>query len=150
MLSNRSESRVQEALAAQEEIESYEKSVDRALRKKPHEQITVETPLDKIFASEESPHCPNCGGEIEAASDPAQWEIRNETVRRFAEFCGQDGLEPWQVMRNAYAVFAHLSLPVWSALSAEEKSAMLGDFHKSRNFRINLCAKKGRGERRGF
>jgi hypothetical protein len=45
-------------------------------------------------------------------------------------------------MKNLYAVFAHLSLPAWSALSVEEKIAMLGDSDSSQHFRVRLCAQK--------
>jgi hypothetical protein len=140
-----------EARAVEEEIKRHEESVNEALRKRTREAVTTETAFHNICRGEESPHCPNCGGVIEAPSQFEQWGIRNETVRRLAEFCAQDGLEPWHVMRNLYIVFAHLSLPAWSELSVEEKSGILGDCHDSEHFRKKLCSENvGRFWKRRF
>jgi hypothetical protein len=125
-----------EARRVNDEIEAYEERVNKALRKKPREAFTTETALEKIFASEESPRCPHCAGEIEPPHELEEWGIRNETIRRLSEFVCQDGLEPWKVLRNIYAVFAHMSLEPWSELTLREKALMLGDSHGAQHFRI--------------
>lgn len=140
-----------EARAAEEEIHRYELKVNTALRKmqrrESYEPSTSVTPLEEIFASEESPKCPHCSEAIELPNELEQYGIRCETIRRLAEFCAQDGLEPWNVMRNLYAVFSHMSLPLWSALTLREKAQLLGDSHGSQHGRIevivNFLRRKG-------
>ena len=125
-----------ELYRVEDEITRYERDVECALRRKPLEPYTVETALNKILASEESARCPHCDGEIEAPHDTEQWEVRNETMTRLAEFVAQDGLEPWKVMRNLYAVFAHIGCAAWSEFVMDEKDLMLGDSERAQFFRI--------------
>jgi hypothetical protein len=146
-LSNNNGSHASEAKRLDDEIERYALKVERALRKHPREAFTTETPLEQIFACEASPKCPHCEKEIEQPHELEQWGIRTETIKRLAEFCAQDGLEPWKVMRNLYAAFAHMGLVPWCELTVRERGSMLGDSHGSQHFRmekmVNAVRKQG-------
>ncbi len=116
------------------EIASYEREVERGLslqRRNGIEPSTNVTPLEIIFASEQSAKCPHCGGCIELPGELEKWGIQVETVRRIEQFVSQDGLHPGSILRNLYALFRHMSLPSFEALTVRQRALILGDSHGS-------------------
>ena len=101
-----------------------------------HEPSTRATALDAIFADEDAPRCPRCDCVVELPASLEQFGIRVETIERLADFCSFDGVEPWNVARNLYAIFAHMGLRPWCVLTLREQSVMLGESHGSVHLRI--------------
>jgi hypothetical protein len=109
------------------------------------------TPLDELLASEQAPKCPHCKGEIEAHADLEHWMIRNETARRLFEYFCQDGLELHNVIRNVYAVGAHMGLPPWSELTVRERGLICDESHGSAHLvMLKNVNKLRRGGARSF
>jgi hypothetical protein len=139
------------AAAVSQEIKDHELAVNQALlkmsRRTSYEPSTDRTPLDDILRSEASPKCPHCDKPIEDSPELEQWGIRIDTIKHFSDFICQDGLQPWNVLRNLYAVFSHMSLEPWVLLTLREKALILGDSHGSQHFRmeklVNLLRRKG-------
>lgn len=132
-------------------INKYQDDVNTTLRRFSRRTAyeATRTPLDEIFASEGAPKCPHCKKPIESDHTLEEWwDVRNETIRRFAQFCAQDGLEPYKVMRNVYACFAHMGLSPWTELTVRENGVILGESHGSSHYRmqtmcVNLLRRAG-------
>jgi hypothetical protein len=101
-------------------------------RRESFEPSTNITPIDEVFAIEESPLCPHCRKPVDS---PGQFRGSVETVRRLAEFCAQDGVHWLDVLRNLYTVFAYMGLPLFTGLRLRERAAILGDSHGSEHLR---------------
>ena len=128
-----------EARLAHQAIVDYERDVEKALarvNRRSHEPSTRATALDAIFADEDAPRCPRCDCVVELPASLEQFGIRVETIERLADFCSFDGVEPWNVARNLYAIFAHMGLRPWCVLTLREQSVMLGESHGSVHLRI--------------
>lgn len=134
--------------SAERAISEYDSEVTTALRKLHRrtgsgEAVEEKTPLDAIFAIEAAAKCHNCGVPVESDHDLEEWGVRNETIRRVAAYCAQDGLQPWNVVRNLYAIFSHMGLAPWTHLTVREKGLILGESHGSSHFRMQLmCVNK--------
>jgi hypothetical protein len=111
------------------------------------EPATTKTPLDELLAATESPKCGHCGAPIESPPELEKWSIRNETTRRLFEFFAQDGLELHHVLRNVYAVGAHMGIAPFSELTVRERGIILGESHGTANNvqqdLTNLLRRKG-------
>ncbi len=131
-----------EARLANQEILDYECKVNKALarlnRRESFETSTRTTALDEILADEEAPRCPRCRCPVPIDSPAAleQFAIRVETIKRMADFCSFNGVEPWNVLSNVYAIFAHMGLRPWVRLTLRQKAVLLGESHGSQHLRI--------------
>ena len=129
--------------SAAAEILQYEREVNAALkslkRRTDYQVPDAKTPLSELMATDEG------------ALD--EWGVRNETVRRLLIYLAQDGPDPRDVMRNLYAVGAHMGVAPFCELTLRERGLMLGSSHGGQHWRTQrLCVARcgGRGANRSW
>jgi hypothetical protein len=117
-------------LIARREEEIQEGLVRFAGRKR-YEPCTEETPLSALL-----------GPDAEAENDLQEWAIRNEAIRRLAQYVCQDGPHPCEVLKKLYAVFGHMGIAPFCELTLREKALIFGDSHESHRWLMRkLCVK---------
>jgi len=122
-------------------------ALQKLYRRESFEPATEVTPIDEIFSVEEATYCPNCHKMIDLGGSK-HFMGNVETIRLVAQYCAQDGLEPLNVLRNLYAIFAYMGLPLFTGLRLRERGKILGDSHGSEHLRaqrvVNFVQRKRR------